>query len=115
MDIIKSYKYVFSNQNLLKQQSLQYLLEAEISTIDTVNNAKETALHLAAQHGHGKVVAILLQKQANPRLRNARFENPLDIAARTGKENVCRLLICHCPELALQVSCEIYRLSKLEK
>jgi len=90
-------------------QVVQYLLEAEISTIDTVNNAKETALHLAAQHGHGKVVAILLQKQANPRLRNARFENPLDIAARTGKENVCRLLICHCPELALQSAAECSR------
>lgn len=80
------------------------MLESEISTIDDVNNAKETPLHLAAQHGNGKVVVILLQKQASARLRNARYETALDIAARTGKENVCRLLICHCPELLLQVS-----------
>uniref|UniRef100_A0AC34Q500 Ankyrin repeat and sterile alpha motif domain-containing protein 1B n=1 Tax=Panagrolaimus sp. JU765 TaxID=591449 RepID=A0AC34Q500_9BILA len=90
-------------------QIVQFLLESEISTIDEVNNAKETALHLAAQHGNGKVVAILLQKQASARLRNARFETALDIAARTGKENVCRLLICHCPELLLQTAAECSR------
>ncbi|KAE9556395.1 hypothetical protein FO519_000435 [Halicephalobus sp. NKZ332] len=85
-------------------QVVQHLIQSDSSTVDDVNNAKEASLHLAAQHGHGRVVSILLQKQANPRLRNARFENALDIAARTGKENVCRLLICHSPELALQAS-----------
>jgi ankyrin repeat protein len=88
---------------------LKYLIEADSSTIDEINNAKESSLHLAAQHGHGKVVATLLQKQANARLRNARFETALDIAARTGKENVCQLLICHCPELALQSAAECSR------
>lgn len=43
------------------------------------------------------------QKHADARLRNARAETALDIAARLGKANVCRLLICNCPELALQV------------
>lgn len=40
---------------------LQYLIESDSSTIDEINNAKESSLHLAAQHGHGKVVATLLQ------------------------------------------------------
>jgi ankyrin repeat protein len=88
---------------------VQYLTDVDVSTIDEVNNAKESSLHLAAQHGHGKVVATLLQKHANARLRNARFETALDIAARTGKENVCQLLICHCPELALQSAAECSR------
>jgi ankyrin repeat protein len=82
---------------------VQYFTDLDVSIVDEVNNAKESSLHLAAQHGHGKVVATLLQKHANARLRNARYETALDIATRTGKENVCQLLICHCPELALQV------------
>ncbi|VDK52593.1 unnamed protein product [Gongylonema pulchrum] len=60
-------------------------------------------MHLSAQHGHGKVVAALLAKHADARLRNARSETALDVAARLGKANVCRLIICNCPELALQI------------
>ena len=39
----------------------------------------------------------------DPRLRNAHQESALDIAVRTNKANICRLLLLHCPELALQV------------
>ncbi|MFH4977498.1 hypothetical protein AB6A40_004207 [Gnathostoma spinigerum] len=81
---------------------VQLLLDVEPSTIDAVNNAKESPLHLSAQHGHGKVVTVLLSKHANARLRNARCETALDIAARSSRANVCRLIICNCPELALQ-------------
>lgn len=48
----------------------------------------------------------ILQTHANARMRNARAETALDVAARLGKANVCRLLICNCPELALQVRLE---------
>uniref|UniRef100_A0A8R1TVC8 Ankyrin repeat and sterile alpha motif domain-containing protein 1B n=1 Tax=Onchocerca volvulus TaxID=6282 RepID=A0A8R1TVC8_ONCVO len=85
---------------------LQTLINAEPNTIDAVNNAKESPLHLSAQHGHGKVVTLLLAKHADPRMRNARAETALDVAARLGKANVCRLLICNCPELALQSASE---------
>ncbi|VDP11789.1 unnamed protein product [Onchocerca flexuosa] len=85
---------------------LQTLINAEPNTVDAVNNAKESPLHLSAQHGHGKVVTLLLAKHADPRMRNARAETALDVAARLGKANVCRLLICNCPELALQSASE---------
>ncbi|MCP9266162.1 Ankyrin repeat and sterile alpha motif domain-containing protein 1B [Dirofilaria immitis] len=85
---------------------LQTLINAEPNTVDAVNNAKESPLHLSAQHGHGRVVTILLAKHADPRIRNARAETALDVAARLGKANVCRLLICNCPELALQSASE---------
>uniref|UniRef100_A0A915Q3B6 SAM domain-containing protein n=1 Tax=Setaria digitata TaxID=48799 RepID=A0A915Q3B6_9BILA len=85
---------------------LQILIDAEPNTVDAVNNAKESPLHLSAQHGHGKVVTVLLAKHADARMRNARAETALDVAARLGKANVCRLLICNCPELALQSASE---------
>ncbi|CAG9540170.1 unnamed protein product [Cercopithifilaria johnstoni] len=85
---------------------LQTLINAEPNTIDAVNNAKESPLHLSAQHGHGKIVIVLLAKHADARMRNARAETALDVAARLGKANVCRLLICNCPELALQSASE---------
>uniref|UniRef100_A0A0N4T0F4 ANK_REP_REGION domain-containing protein n=1 Tax=Brugia pahangi TaxID=6280 RepID=A0A0N4T0F4_BRUPA len=85
---------------------IQTLINAEPNTVDAVNNAKESPLHLSAQHGHGKVVAVLLANHADARMRNARAETALDVAARFGKANVCRLLICNCPELALQSASE---------
>ncbi|KAK0397393.1 hypothetical protein QR680_002111 [Steinernema hermaphroditum] len=81
---------------------VQLMIDAEPETVDAVNNAKESPLHLSAQHGHAKVVSVLLHKHADARLRNARSETALDVAARLGKPNVCRLLISNCPELALQ-------------
>ncbi|EFO26621.2 AIDA-1b [Loa loa] len=85
---------------------IQTLINAEPNTVDAVNNAKESPLHLSAQHGHGKVVTVLLAKHADARARNARAETALDVAARLGKANVCRLLISNCPELALQSASE---------
>uniref|UniRef100_A0A1I7ZED9 ANK_REP_REGION domain-containing protein n=1 Tax=Steinernema glaseri TaxID=37863 RepID=A0A1I7ZED9_9BILA len=85
---------------------VQLMIDAEPETVDSVNNAKESPLHLSAQHGHAKVVSVLLHKHADARLRNARSETALDVAARLGKANVCRLLISNCPELALQSAAE---------
>ncbi|XGW32607.1 hypothetical protein V3C99_017281 [Haemonchus contortus] len=78
------------------------LAESDPDSVDAVNNAQESSLHLAAQHGHDKLVRVLLEHHADPRLRNARFETPLDVAARTGHAVVCKILIGFCPELALQ-------------
>ncbi|CAK5007220.1 unnamed protein product [Meloidogyne enterolobii] len=64
-----------------------------------VNNSLQTALHLAVQNGHGPSILFILKKNGNPKMRNAHHENSLDIAVRTGRANLCRLLLMHCPEL----------------
>lgn len=83
-------------------ETVKLLAESDPDSVDAVNNAQESSLHLAAQHGHDKLVRVLLEHHADPRLRNARFETPLDVAARTGHAVVCKILIGFCPELALQ-------------
>ncbi|KAK6032533.1 ankyrin repeat protein, partial [Ostertagia ostertagi] len=83
-------------------ETAKLLAESDPESVDAVNNAQESSLHLAAQHGHDKLVRVLLEHHADPRLRNARFETPLDVAARTGHAVVCKILIGFCPELALQ-------------
>ncbi|WKY16826.1 hypothetical protein Q1695_001441 [Nippostrongylus brasiliensis] len=83
-------------------EAVKLLAESDPDSVDAVNNAQESSLHLAAQHGHDKLVRVLLEHHADPRLRNARFETPLDVAARTGHAVVCKILIGFCPELALQ-------------
>uniref|UniRef100_A0A1I8B175 ANK_REP_REGION domain-containing protein n=1 Tax=Meloidogyne hapla TaxID=6305 RepID=A0A1I8B175_MELHA len=71
-----------------------------------LNNALQTALHLATQNGHGPSVLFLLKKNADPKIRNAHQENSLDIAVRTGRTNLCRLLLMNCPELPLLITSE---------
>jgi ankyrin repeat protein len=62
------------------------------STIDAVNPAGDTALHVAAAQGYDSVVAALARGGANVNLRNARGLTPLGALTRgaTGKttENV---------------------------
>ncbi|EYB80840.1 hypothetical protein Y032_0398g717 [Ancylostoma ceylanicum] len=84
-------------------EAVKLLLETDPNIVDAVNNAQESPLHLAAQHGHDRLVRVLLENHADPRLRNARFETPLDVAARTGHALVCKILVGFCPELTLQV------------
>lgn len=81
---------------------LEVLLGADPDNVNAVDNAKQTALHLATVNGHGQTVRLLLQRNADPRLRNARQENALDIGVRTNRSNICRLLLLHCADLALQ-------------
>ncbi|VDK56376.1 unnamed protein product, partial [Cylicostephanus goldi] len=115
-------------------EAVKLLCESDPSSVDAVNNAQESSLHLAAQHGHDLLVRVLLevtisiktliiydytlsylflgvklrifhfQHHADPRIRNARFETPLDVAARTGHAVVCKILVAFCPELTLQVN-----------
>ncbi|KAI1722649.1 ankyrin repeats (3 copies) domain-containing protein [Ditylenchus destructor] len=81
---------------------VEVLIKADANTTNALNNAKECPLHVAAQNGHAACISLLLQNRANPLLRNARFETALDIAARMGKSNICKLLICYSPELINQ-------------
>uniref|UniRef100_A0A915NC73 ANK_REP_REGION domain-containing protein n=1 Tax=Meloidogyne floridensis TaxID=298350 RepID=A0A915NC73_9BILA len=78
---------------------LEILLDVEPKSVNEVNNSLQTALHLAVQNGHGPSILFILKKNGNPKMRNAHQENSLDIAVRTGRANLCRLLLMHCPEL----------------
>lgn len=81
---------------------VKMLVMVDPQSVDNTNSALETPLHLAAQHCHDSVVKFLLEKHGNAKLRNARNECALDIAARVGHPTVCKLITTFCPELALQ-------------
>jgi hypothetical protein len=87
--------------------------------VNLTNNCGDTPLHLAAQTVGVRVVAALLhvrmcvcasarvhcaQARANVHMRNARAETALDIAARHGRTQVCRILINHSPTLVLHAA-----------
>ncbi|KAL3111575.1 hypothetical protein niasHT_019922 [Heterodera trifolii] len=83
------------------EEVIATLLAAEPASVNAVNNARESALHLATLNGHANAARLLLRHHADARLRNARMETALDIAVRTDKANLCRLLMLNCPELNL--------------
>uniref|UniRef100_A0A914GWB2 Ankyrin repeat and sterile alpha motif domain-containing protein 1B n=1 Tax=Globodera rostochiensis TaxID=31243 RepID=A0A914GWB2_GLORO len=83
------------------EEIIEALLEVEPATVNAVNNARESALHLATLNGHANAARLLLRRHADARLRNARLETALDIAVRTDKANLCRLLMLNCTELNL--------------
>nr|CAD2132841.1 unnamed protein product [Meloidogyne enterolobii] len=85
---------------------LEILLDCEPKSVNEVNNSLQTALHLAVQNGHGPSILFILKKNGNPKMRNAHQENSLDIAVRTGRANLCRLLLMHCPELSVSSTSE---------
>ncbi|CAK5010787.1 unnamed protein product [Meloidogyne enterolobii] len=92
--------------NLNKQKLFKILLDCEPKSVNEVNNSLQTALHLAVQNGHGPSILFILKKNGNPKMRNAHQENSLDIAVRTGRANLCRLLLMHCPELSVSSTSE---------
>lgn len=51
-----------------------------------------TALHMAVKQGDVEVVKTLLQHGADPNLKNARGESPLDIAKEHGHDTIVPLL-----------------------
>jgi ankyrin repeat protein len=65
------------------------LLEGLINyslNIDSEDDNGNTALHLAAMHGHTKIVELLLKAGAAPENFNHEYETPLHLAAKAGFE-----------------------------
>jgi hypothetical protein len=51
-----------------------------------------TALHAAADGGHAEVVQMLLAAKADPNVRNAAGDRPIDLARRRGEAGVVKVL-----------------------
>ncbi|MCU1537980.1 MAG: Ankyrin repeat protein [Humibacillus sp.] len=60
---------------------------------DVVDDAGNTALMLAAYHGHPATVAALLDRGADVDRRNARDQSPVAGALFKGEDEVVRLLV----------------------
>jgi len=58
------------------------ILQSEKALVNTQTNGGETALHWACLEGHINVVILLLQRGANPTLKNSNEQTPLDISSK---------------------------------
>nr|XP_020476967.1 ankyrin repeat domain-containing protein 50-like [Monopterus albus]XP_020476968.1 ankyrin repeat domain-containing protein 50-like [Monopterus albus]XP_020476969.1 ankyrin repeat domain-containing protein 50-like [Monopterus albus]XP_020476970.1 ankyrin repeat domain-containing protein 50-like [Monopterus albus]XP_020476971.1 ankyrin repeat domain-containing protein 50-like [Monopterus albus] len=68
------------------------LLEASGMDIDLACNQGATALSIAAQEGHVHVVAMLLERGANPDHMDKYGRSPVKVAGKHGHFNIVRLL-----------------------
>ncbi|KAK7938792.1 hypothetical protein WMY93_002118 [Mugilogobius chulae] len=68
------------------------LLETPGVDIDLCCNQRATALSIAAQEGHVNIVAMLLDKGANPEHVDKYNRTPVKVAAKHGHANIIRLL-----------------------
>lgn len=83
----------------------QLLLASPNKTVGSANvnaltSQRETALHFAAQFGHVKVVATLLEYDAAPDFVTLYGETPLDLAAKFGRMDAVQLLVYAFPDAA---------------
>ena len=60
--------------------------------VDTADEAGNTLLMLAAYHGHAGTVRALLDRRADPDLRNGRDQTPVDGALFKGADEVVAVL-----------------------
>jgi cytohesin len=63
------------------------------AAVDQVDTFGETALFVATQKGHARVVDLLLQAGADPNQRDALTRTPLHVAARRGHAALIKRLI----------------------
>lgn len=68
------------------------LLEASGVGIDLACNQRATALSIAAQEGHANIVAVLLERGANPDHMDKYGRTPVKVAGKHGHFNIVRLL-----------------------
>ena len=77
----------------------QLLADKAVEVIDRKNEKGWGALHYAAWRGHGDVVKILLENNANANLEGKSGTTPLHIAAEHGHIDVVILLLSRTPWL----------------
>jgi hypothetical protein len=70
---------------------VRFLLDCKVD-INQTGRKRRTALHLAARHGHGHVVRILLERGANYMLKDKSGNTPLDLAKMHEKFEASNLL-----------------------
>uniref|UniRef100_A0A8C6V2M9 Uncharacterized protein n=1 Tax=Neogobius melanostomus TaxID=47308 RepID=A0A8C6V2M9_9GOBI len=68
------------------------LLDTPGLIIDLCCNQRATALSIAAQEGHVNIVAMLLEKGANPEHVDKYNRTPMKVAGKHGHANIIRLL-----------------------
>ncbi|XP_033472133.2 uncharacterized protein ankrd50l [Epinephelus lanceolatus] len=68
------------------------LLETSGVSIDLACHQRATALSIAAQEGHANIVAMLLERGANPNHMDKYGRSPVKVAAKHGHFNIVRLL-----------------------
>uniref|UniRef100_UPI0037E827F7 ankyrin repeat domain-containing protein 50 n=1 Tax=Semicossyphus pulcher TaxID=241346 RepID=UPI0037E827F7 len=68
------------------------LLEANGVNIDLACHQRATALSIAAQEGHTNIVAMLLERGANPNHMDKYARSPVKVAGKHGHFNIVRLL-----------------------
>lgn len=73
-------------------QAGRRLLDAPGVNIDLCCHQRATALSIAAQEGHVNIVAMLLEKGANPEHVDKYNRTPMKVAVKHGHANIMRLL-----------------------
>ncbi|XP_060944865.1 ankyrin repeat domain-containing protein 50 [Limanda limanda] len=69
-----------------------HLLDARCVNIDLSCNQGATSLSIAAQEGHYNIVAMLLERAANPNHMDKYGRSPVKVAGKHGHSNIVRLL-----------------------
>lgn len=70
------------------------------ANVNALTSQREAPLHFAAQFGHVKVVATLLEYDADPDILTLYGETPLDLAAKFGRMDVVQLMVYAFPDSA---------------
>ncbi|APR97793.1 ankyrin repeat domain-containing protein [Wolbachia endosymbiont of Folsomia candida] len=78
-NILKSTKDLFDSIKSNRQQKVMAAINEE-AIIGATDNSGFTLLHWAAKDGYQELVQLLLDKQANPNIKDKNGKTPLDIA-----------------------------------
>lgn len=79
---------------------MQLLLEKGAQVDALISDSSHTGLHLAATAGHGSVVRLLLEHEAEAEARDIDGETVLQLAGGQGQDIVMELLLDHGADVA---------------
>ena len=90
----QGYKFLQAIKDAKGDEVTEALNKPGSTVVDAQDySSRETALHIVAKRGDTTYTSFLLQKGANPNLRDAKGNSPLMVAASVGSEAVVALLI----------------------